>query len=71
MDICEDEEQCGGGMATSAGLLGFMLLQSDASGEESTQTTVPGQKALKHKEDSKTPFGQHAFHILSPLLMAD
>lgn len=33
---------------------GFMLLQSEASGEESKQTTVPGQKALKRKEDSKT-----------------
>lgn len=54
MEVCEDEEQCGGGMATCAGLLGFMLLQSDASGEESKQTTVPGQKALKYKEDSKT-----------------
>lgn len=52
VEVCKGEEQCGGGMATRAGLLGFMLLQSDASGEESKQ------KALKDKKD---PFWSTCF----------
>lgn len=46
VEVREDEEQGGGGMATCACLLCFMLLQCDTTGDESKQTTVPGQKAL-------------------------